>query len=97
MENAEEALRYGGIGAVIAETVHLPAHGRLATPPTRSGIDRHAWSNHSAWHRQTEGTISVCQWYRSRAGVSLRCDLNRFRLQDLANTMVYRADALSRR
>ena len=55
LENAEEALRYGGIGAVIAETVRLPmvASRRLQLAAEQTGtlglIIRR-------WRRQTEAT-----------------------------------------
>lgn len=67
LENAEEALRYGGIGAVIAETVRLPmvASRRLQLAAEQSGtlglIIRR-------WRRQTEATdfgqptASVTRW-----------------------------------
>lgn len=67
LENAEEALRYGGIGAVIAETVHLPmvASRRLQLAAEQTGtlglIIRR-------WRRQTEAadygqpTASVTRW-----------------------------------
>ncbi|NSZ10114.1 MULTISPECIES: ImuA family protein [Agrobacterium] len=67
LENAEEALRYGGIGAVIAETVRLPmvASRRLQLAAEQTGtlglIVRR-------WRRQTEATdygqptASVTRW-----------------------------------
>jgi len=67
LENAEEALRYGGLGAVVAETVRLPmvASRRLQLAAEQTGtlglIIRR-------WRRQTEATdygqptASVTRW-----------------------------------
>lgn len=67
MENAEEALRFGGVGAVIAETVRLPmvASRRLQlaaeqTDPLGLIIRRWRWQSEATDYGQP--TASVTRW-----------------------------------